>query len=538
MEKTEPPDGLLSVNKGLFGKNVLLITTDQERWFPHDPVPLPAHAWLRRNGTTFDRFYAASMACSPARSVIYTGKHAPMTGVVDNLGVPGQGSMSAEIPTLGSMLAARGYRCAYKGKWHLSNNAMTASAEGPLTDALVDFGFADYNESGDDLGAAYEGHHRDADIARDAIRWLKTEGVSANVSGTPWCLAVNLINPHDIMWGTTDGPLIDERRERGDAGYTGPPDDEIYQARWELPDDPTWLQSVDPATRPSAHVDYLIAQQLWTGRPATTRGDLRRFRDYYLNCLREVDEAVMAVIDGLGQAGLDNDTVIVFTSDHGEMAGSHGLFGKGPCAYDANIRVPLLIVDPDRPGGRRTSAIGSQVDLVPTVLGLVGRPEPDVAPAGGMAGVDLCPALDGDDPVGPRPAALFIYESLSFVDGDWALRTFVGFGAEDLVTGRDLDKRGFIRTIITDRYKFSRYFGPGDHHRPGSVEELFSRNTLELFDLEADPDEMIDLSSDPSADTREICEHLNGRLSSLIASEVGDDDGRWLPELAGAPWTA
>ena len=317
------------------GRNVLLITTDQERWFAADPVPLPAHAWLRQHGTTFDRFYAAGMACSPARSVIYTGQHAPNTGVIDNLGVPGQGSMRTDIPTLGTLLGARGYRCAYKGKWHLSDEAMAANADGPLPDALLPFGFDDYNDAGDDLGGAYEGHHRDAGIARDAVEWLRTDGLAANATGRPWCLAVNLVNPHDVMWAVTDQATLAARRTG--AGYTGPPDDELYRARWDLPDDPTWLEPIEAPGRPEAHLDYHVAQQLWTGPPAAAPSALRRFRDYYLNCLREVDGAIQTLLDGLRSLDLDGDTVIVFTSDHGELAGAHGLFGKGPCAYDAKI---------------------------------------------------------------------------------------------------------------------------------------------------------------------------------------------------------
>ena len=494
-------------------------------------MPLPAHDWLRRHGTTFDRFYAAGMACSPARSVMYTGRHSTDTGVIDNLGVPGQADMSVQVPTLGTLLATRGYRCAYKGKWHLSGGALDTGAGGSMSDSLLEFGFSDYNEGGDDLGGAYEGHRRDRVIAAEAVDWLRTEGVAANAADTPWCLAVNFINPHDIMWATTDASLVEQRRSLRSGGFSGPPEVDTYSARWDLPDDPTWHQAVDVPTRPSAHLDYAVAQELWTGPPAVGGDELTMFRDYYLNCLREVDESVQSLIAGLREADLLDETVIVFTSDHGELAGSHGLFGKGPCAYDGNIRVPLIVVDPEHRGGRRTDAIGSQVDLVPTALGLLG-----VAPEPGLVGLDLSEVLGSPAGPGPRHAALFVYESLSFVDGDWARRTFVGFGADDLVTGRDLHKRGFMRTIITEHHKFSRYFAPDDHHRPASMEELSARNDLELFDLEPDPDEMANVALDDRGRPGELCGELNRLLSSLIETEIGEDDGAWMPELAGAPW--
>jgi arylsulfatase len=180
--------------------------------------------------------------------------------------------------------------------------------------------------------------------------------------------------------------------------------------------------------------------------------------------------------------------------------------------------------------------IGSQLDIVPTLLSLGPGTAAAVPSSAALPGVDLSAELDGAGDAPPRRAALFVYDGLTFLDGDWAYRTFAGMRVDDYVTGRDLTKRGLMRTIITDRFKFSRYFAPGDHHRPGSVEELLSRNTVELFDLENGPDEQVDLALLPSAATKALIEDLDDQLSSLIESEFGDDDGHWLPRFAGAPW--
>jgi arylsulfatase A-like enzyme len=525
------------VSEGARARNLLLITTDQERRFARDPVPLPAHERLRQAGTSYDRFYAASMACSSARSVMYTGQHAPVTGVIDNVGLPGQPSMTTAIPTLGSLLGDRGYLTAYKGKWHLSTEALEGRATGPLPDSLLAYGFADYNAVGDDLGLPYDGYRRDPDIAADAAEWLATSAVASSSAGRPWCLAVNFVNPHDIMFGTSDEALLSRSRsappERG--AYVGPPENDLYAAQWNLPDDLTWSDPLHSVGRPAAHDDFYVSNRVFLGDAATNVEELRHFRDYYFNCLRDVDVSIGRVLDALAATGLDDETVIIYTSDHGELAGAHGLFGKGPCAYDENLRLPFVVVDPDRPGGRSTSVIGSQVDLVPTALALAtGKPPGSDS---GLVGRSLAPAR-GDVPelVDARQSALFAYDGLIFLDGDWATRTRAGMRADDPVTGRDFTKRGLMRTLISDRYKFSRYFAPGEHHVPGSMEELLERNTLELFDTRADPGEVTNLAHEPGGDLLGLIESLDRELSDLITDEIGEDDGHWLPAFEGTPW--
>ena len=516
--------------------NILLITTDQERWFDRDPVPLPAHARLRAAGTTFDRFYAASIACSAARSVMYTGLHAMRTGVIDNVGVPGQDSMSTSLPTVGTRLRECGYTTAYKGKWHLSTDAVSGSDGGSFRDALEPYGFSDYNDRGDDLGRPYEGRHRDDGIAGDAAGWLASDGVELNRAGRPWFLSVNLVNPHDIMFGTTDERLLERNRSAPTRwAFVGPPDHELYAATWELPDDPTWGQRLDDPDRPAAHAEFQATNRLFLGDTGQDLGARRTFRDYYMNCLRDADAAVGVVLDALRHAGLEGSTVVVYTSDHGELAGAHGMFGKGPCSYDENLRVPLIIVDPSQPGGRRTRAIGSQVDLAPTLLSFAGAP-PDDLPGHDLAAHLMASGTPDDAAPGGRRAALFAYDGLTFLDSAWTTNVFARRGEVDLVAGRDFTRRGLMRTLIGERYKLSRYFAPDDHHVPASLDELLDRNTLELFDLQRDPHERINLAHRPNDADLALIGELSVQLSALISSEIGDDDGSWLPEWDGAPW--
>ena len=103
--------------------NILLITSDEERFNIPRPsgLSLPARDRIAESGVTFERYYAASTQCSSSRSVIYTGRHLPITQIYDNDNMPYVRPLDPALGTLGTMLRAQGYYCTYQGKWHLSN---------------------------------------------------------------------------------------------------------------------------------------------------------------------------------------------------------------------------------------------------------------------------------------------------------------------------------------------------------------------------------------------------------------------------------
>ena len=103
--------------------NILLLTTDEERFrLPRpDGFALPARERIAASGTSFERYYAASTQCSSSRSVIYTGRHLPITQIYDNDNMPYVRPLDPELGTIGTMLRSQGYYCTYQGKWHLSN---------------------------------------------------------------------------------------------------------------------------------------------------------------------------------------------------------------------------------------------------------------------------------------------------------------------------------------------------------------------------------------------------------------------------------
>src|SRR5262249_28720032 len=100
----------------------------------------------------------------------------------------------------------------------------------------------------------------------------------------------------------------------------------------------------------------------------------------------------------------------------------------------------------------------------------------------------------------------------------------------------DLKKRGNVRTVFDGRYKFSRYFAPVERNKPGSIDDLYQANDVELFDLQTDSLETTNLASDREKNAN-LISTMSGKLESIIKAEIGKDDGREMPELAKITWT-
>ena len=99
-----------------------------------------------------------------------------------------------------------------------------------------------------------------------------------------------------------------------------------------------------------------------------------------------------------------------------------------------------------------------------------------------------------------------------------------------------MKKRGTLRTVFDGRYKFTRYFSPLDRNRPTTIDELYRWNDVELFDLNTDPEEMVNLGAD-STRSRDLILAMNGKLEAMIQAEIGVDDGRELPNIPLVTWT-
>jgi len=109
------------------------------------------------------------------------------------------------------------------------------------------------------------------------------------------------------------------------------------------------FQSITEKGRPPAHHEYTRGWDVLFGKIPERESNWRRYRDYYYNCLQDVDDRIVNLLDTLDALGMTTNTIIIFTADHGEMAGNHGLRGKGPFAYEENIHLPFYVVHPDYP---------------------------------------------------------------------------------------------------------------------------------------------------------------------------------------------
>ena len=550
----EPAAGAAPAAGGGGPYNIVFILTDQERLFRPGELPqgfsLPAHERLARQGTTFRNHTINSCVCTPSRSVIYTGQHIQHTGMFDNTNFPWIQSMSTEIPTVGHLLRKAGYYTAYKGKWHLHKEFETVNKLGTpsriFTAEMEAYGFSDYFGIGDIIAHTQGGYLHDGITSAMAGSWLRGKGRELAAQNHPWFLAVNLVNPHDVMFYDTDAPGTRVQSARGLTHVARDPLDPLYAKQWSFDLPRSHDQPLDAPGRPAAHRDFLRSHDALVGAIPDEPDRWRRRHNYYLNCLRDADRNIASVLAELDAAGLADRTIVILTADHGDMDGAHQLHAKGAVAYREQNNVPLIISHPGRAGGRTCRAITSHLDLAPTLVSLTGvAAEARAAIVKGLPGKDLTGLLadpERADLNAVHEAVLFNYNMFAYLDGDFLLKAVAhiqqGGNPKELKAAGivpDMGKRGAVRSIFDGRYVFSRYFSPKQHNRPSSLEDLYRLNDVELFDLEADPLEMTN-SAARQGPSRELVLAMNAKLNRLIDAEVGEDRGQMLPGGTEAGW--
>ncbi len=296
-------------------------------------------------------------------------------GVAKQASDPGMNWLDPDsVPTLGDWFRAGGYRTHYRGKWHVSHADLTipgtheglraSDDEGNLVpdavaayrkaDRLDPFGFSGWIGR-EPHGAAKSdcGTVRDGVFAEQVVE-LFDELAAVRADG-PWLTVASFVNPHDIAFSGFGWEQL--------LAF-GPPDDTVP----EVPEPPS--QSDLFKGRPACQEAFKAKWPQMLFETATDLGYRRLY--YYLHKL--VDQAIGRILESLEQSGMADETIVVFTSDHGDLLGAHGgLVQKWCNAFDEATRVPLLMAGPGiTPGGDGVAIPTSHVDLIPTLLGLAG----------------------------------------------------------------------------------------------------------------------------------------------------------------------
>ncbi|WP_244534554.1 sulfatase-like hydrolase/transferase [Hyphomicrobium sp. CS1GBMeth3] len=511
-------------NKGTTGKrrpNILFLLVDEQR-FPtvYESAALkefrakylPAQGRLARSGVSFQRHYVASVACVPSRTSLYTGHYPSLHGAANTDGAAKAANdpdmhwlLPGSVPTFGHYLRHAGYRTIWKGKWHVTESdlkvpgteqVITSYDETGVTDpekeaiylnadALDPFGFSgwvgpephgsDPLRSGSSAGQGRQA--RDPAIAAQVVQALKD--LHASEDNSPWFLMASFTNPHDIaLWGFFSN-LAAEQQAAYDFSVPDFVPEEVFDRSLF---GRTRLEKLDD--KPSCQRSYKDAYSKFM-QPAFASREYYRF---YYRLHADVDRHLAQVLAALDATRFASNTIIVFTSDHGDILGAHGgLHQKWYMAYEEATRVPLVVVLPQQKTPRAVPIPTSHIDIAPTLLGLAGVDHNAVREAIApsftdplpLVGRDLSPLIRGE------VAAEKISEPIYFMTDDDPSRgldqkNFIG------LTYDSVAQPNHVETVITqingEVWKYSRYF---DHPRywsaPGTPGAEGVRDVVNTF---------------------------------------------------------
>jgi arylsulfatase len=386
--------------------NILFVMDDQHRfdWLGSagaDWVYTPNLDRLASRGLQFDSFFTNAPLCVPARIALATGLLPTRTGMVDN-----QSWLPGSLTTYYQRLRDAGYVVGCVGKLHMNHKAdpqvpdgaaprcytwgfthpeehegkceagLVAGPTGIYTTMLADRGrLGDFVE--DYRQRQRIGWHRacadsvlPTELFQDywtgsrAVDWLQQVR-----SDQPWHLFVSFGGPHDPF----DPPLEFAETYR-DADMPEPIHDDLA-GKPALQHHHRDVRPYFPGNTPRATLRSAgIDRDATAGRAPESPETVRECRRQYAACIAVVDDRVGALLQVLEDRGMADDTVVIFTSDHGEMIGDHGLWRKR-LMYEPAIHVPLLMAGPGVPTGERTSALVELMDLNPTICSLAGLPD-------------------------------------------------------------------------------------------------------------------------------------------------------------------
>jgi arylsulfatase len=524
--------------------NIVFIIVDQrvEKLLAGSDYALPAMKAFASHGVTFSQHFISSAQCSPSRASFLTGQPPQVTGVIDQMQFSFVRSLSPGMPNMGSVLKAMGYKTAYFGKFEMDKSILNPKSSVNYSNAAQAYGF-DLFSAGGDIGSTPDsGFDNDPFIAGESVRYLLEIAPEARKTGQAFFMVASFVNPHDIMFGDGNVPGQPEvQKPVMPSAIPPPPASSIYEKTWSFALPASLDEALAAPRMPDALSEYKRGWDGWSGTIPTDRKDMWTiFYNYYLNAIQDVDRGLQEIVDVMDQMDLWKDTVVVFTADHGEMGGAHGgLKGKGPFVYEENIHVPLIIAHPGAKAGTTCPALTSHLDLLPTFVGLTGLPDSKRPSAvNALPGHDFSSLLAEPEKASVteiRPAILFNYVGPSTVDGAFLNKTmdtqFMNETSPPL-SEANLTKRGLLALVFDGRYKFGRYYAPTACNTPRTMEEIFKKNDVQLFDLQNDQQEVQNLALDPEKNQTLIL-RMNALLNDLMAREVGANDCELLTDAMG-----
>ena len=437
--------------------NVLLITTDYQSALDvpaigHRFLEMPTLDRLCREGVVFRRHYSTGPICIPARNTWITGQYPHTHGKWENIG----GWVPETSPVLMEELAGWGYQTTAVGKLHLGfpdDKPLGGFDRWVSADRKGNFGAAGQQ---DDYAAFLAARG----LVRDDYLRMGVEALTPHVYDWPWDeswhidayvgeRALEIVERSEIeepwfLWVSFNGPHNPwDPPARCSARYK----------EMDLPLGHTFPGELD--TKPTDHTRLRFN---YTGEIARLIDSDYRRRDQIIQAIRAghygnltfIDEQIGRVIEALERRGELDDTVVLWTSDHGSHLGDHDLIHKGT-HYDASARVPLVVRFPARvdPGVR--DGFTAHVDLMPTILSLAGAPLPEA-----MEGRDLTPVLEGTAPSVQDEVFIEIRGSTSIVTDQWKLGLYPHDGEGDLY---DLEDDPFE---LINRFEDGDYRGVRD----------------------------------------------------------------------------
>ena len=441
--------------------NVLFVHVDQHRYDcvganGHPLVETPTLDRLAREGTNFEHAYTPIPICSPERASLMTGTWPCRHGTINLTGQPGGRPLDPDLATFSEVLSAAGYATRYVGRWHLGHEAEGGPEQFGFDRWVANDRYAEWRA---DCGLP----ERPGPDRERGWRGCVDEGVAPDESRVGWA-ADRVIEelddlaaadePFFLRWDTFEPHLPNVVPEPYASMYD-PGDIEPWGSFDDDLTDKPWIQAQQRRT-------WRLEDWSWDEwAPIVAR---------YLGEITLLDAQFGRILDRLDDLGLAEDTLVVYTADHGDMCGGHGMIDKHYVMYDDVVRVPLIARGPGIPAGETCeSFVVHALDLARTFVECARAKVPD-----SFQGESLFRAIDGDG----RDAAYATY-----------------YGCQmGLFTQR---------MVRTERWKYVWNATAPD----------------ELYDLETDPHELENRATDPAC--ADVVSRVRERLADRLL-ETGD----------------